>query len=386
MSFIIGYSIFVFAICFVFALISSMNTVYLSKKRYSKLHLNGPKVSVIIPARNEEDNIINLLSTLENQTYENYEVLVIDDSSTDNTWALINDFIKGKDQFRAFQSDPNVKRGRNGKTAAMKQLIPHTRGEIIIATDADTMHHKNSIAYGVSVLTEQKLDMFSGFPQVNIPSLFGELAVGSMNILTTMYTVLPFIKRKPTYLFTVANGQYLVMRKQALLDVGGFESIEDEILDDVQIARQFVKHNKVYQQHRASHLVTCNMYDNYTNSFRGISRIIAGIFPHKPWMFFPLIFFAIILISMSLAPIASILYLIFLGADLYFYLLTAGWLAFSISWFSISRLQRFSYAASLLWPITLILTIFMYLNSFFRKVFKRNIIWKGRDVNPEKKS
>lgn len=381
MTLAIIYSIAILLIgIFIFS-ISSMNRRYLSEKQYSKLHNDGPMVSVIIPARNEEDNIIAVLTSLNEQSYKNYEVLVINDSSTDNTWNLITDFIKDKDRFRAFQSDPTIKKGRNGKIGALKQLVPHTNGEIIIATDADTVHNVKSISFAVSILLEQNLDMFSGLPEVSVPSFMGELVLSAMNIASTMYLPLPIIKNHQATLFTIANGQYVVMKKQSLIDVGGYEVIENEICDDVKLARAFVKNKKRYQLHRVSDFVSCDMYDSFKASFNGIARSLAGIFPVKLWVVFPLLIIISVLFLIAVSPILSIFYFAYGGGpNLYFFLLSTGWILITISWVRIARLQNFSFISSIFWPITLILTIAMYLTTFIKGLFGKSFSWKGRDL------
>ena len=132
-----------------FLFLSLSNIVWLrlsSRKPHTTM---GGKVSVLIPARNEEENLEKCLESLLVQTYTNYEVIVLDDQSTDHTWEIITHYVKRyPGLIRAVKGKPLPRDGWNGKPFAMQQLSEYANGDYFLFTDADTVHSRESIASG----------------------------------------------------------------------------------------------------------------------------------------------------------------------------------------------------------------------------------------------
>ena len=120
------------------------------RSKAKKIHIdNKKKVSVIIPARNEEEHLPRLLDSLLNQDYPNYEVLIIDDQSTDSTWSIIQSYMAKSDKIKGFRNAGNRKLSPYGKINALLNLIPYAKGDILLCTDGDTVHFPSSISMGV---------------------------------------------------------------------------------------------------------------------------------------------------------------------------------------------------------------------------------------------
>ena len=99
----------------------------------------GPMVSVLVPARNEEQNIERCLNSLRNQLYKNFEILVLNDNSTDNTLDILNRIAAADSRVKVFNGEP-LPEDWYGKPFALHQLARQAQGEIMIFTDADTVH------------------------------------------------------------------------------------------------------------------------------------------------------------------------------------------------------------------------------------------------------
>ena len=106
--------------------------------------LDGPMVSVLIPMRNEENNVRNCIASLQNQLYKNYEILVINDNSSDKTADILAELASKDNRIKVFNGKP-LPDDWYGKPFALHQLSLHARGEILIFTDADTFHNPASI-------------------------------------------------------------------------------------------------------------------------------------------------------------------------------------------------------------------------------------------------
>jgi len=133
------------AVYFLFLSLSNIVWLRLSSRRPNTTV--GGKVSVLIPARNEEENLEKCLESLLVQTYTNYEVIVLDDQSTDRTWEIITGYAKRcPELIRAVKGKPLPRDGWNGKPFAMQQLSEYARGDYFLFTDADTVHSRDSMA------------------------------------------------------------------------------------------------------------------------------------------------------------------------------------------------------------------------------------------------
>lgn len=148
----------------------NQNFLKKTKKRLlSNFHTHyDVKVSVLIAARNEENNIEACVRSLMKQKYENYEILVMNDSSTDGTLSILKglkeEFEKEKstrDKFKYFTNNV-LPANWYGKSYSIQSLSYYATGDILIITDADTKHHYNSIKYFVHALKQSNVDFLSG--------------------------------------------------------------------------------------------------------------------------------------------------------------------------------------------------------------------------------
>jgi cellulose synthase/poly-beta-1,6-N-acetylglucosamine synthase-like glycosyltransferase len=137
--------------------------------------ISFPFISIIVPARNEEKNIKKCLLSILNQNYPNFEVLAIDDSSTDNTLQIMNKIKENvRDTLRSINrlkviSLSRKPEGWTGKAWASHQGYLHAKGKILVFTDADTcFFNKDAILYAISYLQDQKLDVLTGHARIEL--------------------------------------------------------------------------------------------------------------------------------------------------------------------------------------------------------------------------
>jgi len=138
-------------------------TPYLDK--FEKIKHNNPKVSIILPARNEEEFLPKCLDTLIDQDYSNYEIIVIDDSSEDLTPKIISKYAKQNSKIIPISARPKPD-GWMGKNWACMEGYQKATGELLLFTDADTKHAKNVISLAVSHLLTFNLDALTAMPKL----------------------------------------------------------------------------------------------------------------------------------------------------------------------------------------------------------------------------
>ena len=142
---------------------SSTKTPYLDK--FENRNNLTPKVSIILPARNEEKYLAKCLDSLIEQDYENYEIVVIDDSSEDTTGKIIEEYAEKNPKIIHVSANSKPE-GWMGKNWACMEGYRHAKGELLLFTDADTKHSNQVISLSVSHLLSLQLDALSAIPRL----------------------------------------------------------------------------------------------------------------------------------------------------------------------------------------------------------------------------
>lgn len=207
---------------------SFTKTPYLDK--FENTNNLTPKVSIILPARNEEKYLAKCLDSLIEQDYENYEIVVIDDSSEDTTGKIIAEYAE-KDSKIIHVSANSKPEGWMGKNWACMEGYRHAKGELLLFTDADTKHSNQVISLAVSHLLSLQLDALSAIPRL---LTFDFLTKVSLPMISTfLHTRFSAInvnnpKKKAAYFF----GSFFIITKKTYQEVGMHEGVKHEIVED----------------------------------------------------------------------------------------------------------------------------------------------------------
>src|SRR5271165_1076906 len=189
------------------------------------------EVSVIVPARNEEANLGDCLRSLIGQSRPRYEIIVVDDHSSDRTRTIAESFT-----VRVITADP-LPEGWSGKCNACWSGARIAKGKWLLFTDADTRHAANSIeqgwreaeANGAAMLSYSPKQQVNGFAErALMPVIFAELAT----------TYRPKDVSDPSSAAAAANGQYLLIRRDVYETIGGHAAVATAILEDVALAKR----------------------------------------------------------------------------------------------------------------------------------------------------
>src|SRR3990167_6631377 len=116
------FSILMSIICCYFLSLTLLNIWFFRKNSFAPTQNTGPKVSVMVPARNEENNIAACLDSLLKQHYQNYEIIVLDDNSTDRTWRILLDYQKRHPDLLKIIKGKSLPKDWYGKPYALQQL------------------------------------------------------------------------------------------------------------------------------------------------------------------------------------------------------------------------------------------------------------------------
>jgi chlorobactene glucosyltransferase len=230
-----------------------------------------PFVSILIPARDEESNLANLLPSLMAQGYANFEVVVLDDHSSDRTLEVAHSFALRDSRFRVVAGGPLLP-GWLGKPNACQQLIDAARGELLVFTDADTVWNPNAIATVAAAFEQTGCDALSGWPEQVLSGWFSSLIQPFM--AWSLVAFLPmWLVPDPRFPGTVsANGQLLAFRRRTLERVEGFVGVRGSILEDMLLAKSIKRAGMRFEFVNARGVVTCKMYDSARDAFDGFAK------------------------------------------------------------------------------------------------------------------
>lgn len=249
---------------------------------------NEELVSVLVPARNEERNISKCIKGILDQDYKNFELIILDDNSIDNTYKVV----------REIKSDKlNLIKGRElpenwlGKNWACYQLAQHAKGKYLLFIDADVELKPGVISSAVFEIRESNAILISIFPTQIIKS-FGEyLIVPLMNWLLLTFLPLQFVFKLNNKAFVAANGQFMLWRKDDYIRLGNHEVVRNKIVEDMELARLVKKNNLKLKTLLGGNLVYCKMYNSFEEAYKGFQKNFYAGFAISPWFFLAIISF-----------------------------------------------------------------------------------------------
>jgi glycosyltransferase involved in cell wall biosynthesis len=246
---------------------------FVTIRRPSKTGAIEAKVTVLLPVRNEAENIERILGELNDQiNLTHLKVLVIDDNSEDETLRLINNNLSNR---ISVISAPPLPVGWIGKVGALQAGYLHIEAdlpEIVISIDADVHFEPDAISRAANTLLDAKLDFLSPYPR-QIADTWGERLIQPLLQWSWMSTVLlRGAEKYPMTSTVICNGQFLVMRGSSLKAIGGFESVSHKVLDDIELGRSFVAAGFKGSVISGSDISSTRMYQSFEEISAGYGK------------------------------------------------------------------------------------------------------------------
>ena len=231
-----------------------------------------PQLSVIIPARNEEASLGTCLASLVIQTGIDFEVIVVNDHSTDRTREVAGKFSR----VHVIDADA-LPDGWTGKNNAVATGARQARGQWLLFTDADTIHTPGSLARALAEAKDNRADVLSYSPE-QIAITFWEMAILPVIFAELAHQFPPSKVSDPKSPEAAANGQFILIRREVYDAIGGHAAVASEILEDVALARR-VKAAGYKLRFRYSESVRTRMYRNFAQLREGWTKNLALLFP-----------------------------------------------------------------------------------------------------------
>jgi chlorobactene glucosyltransferase len=363
-------------VAFYFFLMSLANHYEMWRFTHGPEIFDGPLVSVLIPMRNEERNAEACLNSLENQLYKNYEILVLNDNSTDKTAAILERIASGNQKVKVFNGMP-LPDDWYGKPFALHQLSIHAKGEILLLTDADTIHTPASISWAVTNMKYLKADMISGYIGQKFMTL-GEIITIPLMFYFTGFVIPLFLNRfiKSTK-FSAAIGQYIAIKNDVFKAIGGCQPFKKKTSEDIYMSRYVKKMGYSTRFLNITEYASCRMYEGYRASIEGIGKNVFDFLGKNTLVIFLL---AIGVFFFLFFPFPLLIGCVITGSQWTFHILIVN-ILYTLTWLFMFLGLRLNWWYSLFWPLTFLNLIYLAWYSWFRTVSGKGFIWKDRKVS-----
>ncbi len=344
----------------IFTLINSL-TMRVVSGRDAKIVEDS--VAILIPMRNEEMNVMEVISSaLESSLLKTSEVVALDDQSVDGTLKLLKNFSEVKSISGSPLPDSWL-----GKNFACHQLVAQSSGQYLVFVDADVRLSPRAIAAAITDMNAYNWDFISPYPR-QIAKTFLERLIQPLLQWSWLSSVpLRFSERGHFASMIIANGQFMIVKRDAYIKAGGHKAIRHEVLDDLELARLLVRKGFSGGVAEGSNIAVCRMYDNPRDLVSGYTKSL--------WRAF----------GTPVGTSVAVLFLIATGV-VPFILAVSGYPSAWIGYFTIvlSRYvaavrTRSTPSTALLHPLAILTLVFLIGKSWYQKI-NGQLVWRGRSV------
>lgn len=340
-----------------------------------------PRVSVIIPARNEAHNIERCVQSILLTTYANIEVIVVDDHSTDGTGDIARRIVEDDARARV-TTPPPLAEGWFGKQWACAHGASLATGDLVLFTDADTWHAPDLVPRAVTALRERGADLLSVLGTQEAKS-FWELVGQSAMFLGLMSMVgnAEAMSKSSNKWRKGANGQFLLMRRDVYDALGGHALVRGFVAEDIMFAHLWTEAGRSVQAVSAFDQMSTRMYGSLGELIQGWRKNVWAGGKHmlrdRP------VLRNALRITMPLTPfigwipiVALLLGAVGLVSPWWAVFGAAGYIYETVVLAEIFRTMRFPAYCALLYPLGCVLVSYIFLLAVIRG---DQTEWKGRE-------
>ena len=357
-------------------LASFHNTPYLDK--FSAKGHKNPKVSVILPARNESGFIEKCLDSLLDQDYENYEIIAIDDSSSDDTGKIIKNYAVKNSKVIHVSARPKPD-GWIGKNWACMEGFAKASGEILLFTDSDTRHSKNVISLAVSHLLSLDLDALTAIPKMICLDRWTKITLPILStFLHTRFSALRVNdpSKKTGYFF----GSFFVIKKTVYEKIGMHEGVRHEIIEDGALGKKVKESGFKMRMVRGDHLIDAIWARDLSTLWNALKRLMIPLYLQNSRIAVG-IFFAVLFLLFMPFPILAYSTILFDHSESFPVIFVVSAVASSLIYTAgllDTRELRIKLSYGLCGPLGSLIVVSGFLSGILQAKSKMSVSWRGR--------
>jgi chlorobactene glucosyltransferase len=241
----------------------------------------APLVSLLVPARNEEAVIGRCLTNLLAQDYPRFEIVVMDDGSSDATAEIVESF--DDPRIRLCTGRP-LDDGWSGKNWACHQLAGRARGDVLCFVDADTNIAPETVSSAMEILVSEDAGLVSLLPRSGSRTLAGKILLPMVTHALFGLFPVALIHRTRNPMLAVAFGPFLMITREAYDRSGGHAAAPSHIVDDVEMSRAVKRAGMRVRIANGTDLVETRWYERVGEIWEGFSKNAYGALGYNPWM------------------------------------------------------------------------------------------------------
>ena len=359
------------ALAALYALVTAVNLLVFRTPR--AMAGDVPKVSILIPARDEEANISAALDAALAQAGVDVEVVVLDDGSSDATAEIVAARAASDPRLRLAEG-ARLPAGWNGKQHACHQLAALARHPALLFVDADVRLAPDAVARLHGAMERRGLDLVSGFPRQVTGTLGERIAIPQIMVVLLGYLPFPFARLSGSPGFAAGCGQLMMVRAEAYQAAGGHAAFRHLMHDGLNLPRNVRRTGGRTDIVDATSLAACRMYDNWADLWAGFTKnategmakpvalpvwtVLLGGGHILPWLLLPLARLAGAPVAATLSALAILVVLA-----------VRTLLALKV---------RQSILSVLLHPVGVVVTLAIQFSAFRGARAGRRAVWRGR--------
>ncbi|WP_206028436.1 glycosyltransferase [Thalassoroseus pseudoceratinae] len=339
---------------------------------------NARRVSILIPARNEEHGIRESLETALQTRGVDFEIVVLDDHSNDRTAYIVQE-IAAIDARIRLESAPSLPAGWCGKQHACFALASLARHDVFVFIDADVRLKPDAVARAVAFLDQSRAALVSGVPHQQTETFGEKLLIPLIYFVLLGYLPIWRMRRCGEVAYAAGCGQLFVTHRSDYEAIGGHSGLRDSLHDGVKLPRLYREHGRRTDMFDATSIATCRMYDSTSAVWDGLGKNategLAG--PIAVWIW------SVLLWGGHIAPFLGLMVFPWLSASQR--LLMIGACVLSLITRALMTIRfRQSWLGTLLHPLGMAALLVIQWTAWCRSRLGRPLQWRGRSYCPQK--
>jgi chlorobactene glucosyltransferase len=331
-----------------------------------------PFISILVPARNEEQNIEACIRSLMNQNYPSFEIIALDDNSEDATYDILCR-LRDQDYRLRVLVGAQLPDGWFGKPFACWQMARASAGEFLLLTDADCIFDPDALLFAVGARLNTRSDVISMMPDYVAETVWEKLTIPLLVVIPMAFLPFGLVRTTNWPAFAAANGAFLYLSRDDYFAIDGHRAVKTELTEDVKFSQHIKRRGKTLSYLDGKSVYSVRMYSSFNEIWEGFTRILMPAFDNV-WL---CLFGVFIVVNLFILPPALAVYA-------YFAQLSWAWLSAATYLTMVSvRLivaigcDRDYFFLAPLNPLNWLLAVAIAFGSIFRNLTGR-VKWKGR--------